>query len=405
MRVEVIKPERHTVRRSVGQPGQLEAYETTPIYAKIAGYVRNVNVHYGYAIKKGQVLAELYVPELEAETRQKFAAWEHAKAKKAQAEAAVKVAQAAVTSAEAKLTEAQAGVKRVEAELTRWQQEYRRIEQLFKERAQTGTLLDETRSQLRASEAARDEVHARVKSAEAALVESRASLDQARSDVLAATSNSEVALEDGRRVEAILGYTKIEAPYDGIIIRRNVDTGHLTRPGSDGPPLFIAARSDVVTIVVDVPEPYAADVKKGDRAIVKLQAMKGRTVEGKVTRTSWALDSKTRTIRTEIDIPNPGGTLRPGFYAYATVIVEEHPDALTLPPSAIVRLESQAFCVAVEADRAVRKPVKLGFESGSHVEIVTGLRGDETIVKTAAGLADGQPIAVIKPEAAAGGKP
>jgi len=399
MRIEAIKPERHTVQRSVGEPGQLEAVETTPIHAKIAGYVRKVNTDIGYEIKKGQVLAELYVPELEAEVKQKAAAVEQAQAKKAQAEAAVKVALAAVTSSEAKLTAVQAGVKRVEADLTRWQQEYRRIEQLFNERAQTGTLLDETRSKLRSSESSGDEVRAQVKSAAAAVVESRASLDQARSDVAAAASTVEVAREEARRVEAMLGYTKIEAPYDGIITRRDVDTGHLTRPGSDAPPLFIAARTDVVTIVVDVPETYATDVNKGDRATVKLQAMKGRTVEGTVTRSSWALDPKTRTIRTEIDIPNPDGKLRPGLYAYATVIVVEHKDVLTIPTSAVLTEKDKAFCIVVADGKAVRKPIETGLSDGTRTEVLSGLEGVEAVVKAnAASLIDGQPVKAIEPE-------
>src|SRR5262249_41746460 len=96
MRVEGGRPERHTVQRAGGGPGEPEAYETTPIHAKIAGYVQNVSVDIGYEIKKGQVLAELWVPEFEAELKQKRATIEQAVARKAQAEAAVKVAQAAV---------------------------------------------------------------------------------------------------------------------------------------------------------------------------------------------------------------------------------------------------------------------------------------------------------------------
>src|SRR5215218_3317117 len=110
LRAEVVKPERHSVQRSVGEPGQLEAYETTPIHAKIAGYVRSVSVHIGYEIKKGQVLAELWVPEVEADLQEKRAAVEQAVAKRAQAEAAVKVAQAAITSAEAGVADVKAGV-------------------------------------------------------------------------------------------------------------------------------------------------------------------------------------------------------------------------------------------------------------------------------------------------------
>lgn len=399
MRVEVVKPERHTVQRSVGEPGQLVAFETTPIHAKIAGYVRNVSVHIGYEIKKGQVLAELWVPEVEADLQEKRAAVEQSQAKKAQAEAAVKVAQSAVTSAEAKLTEVQAGVKRVDADLIRWQQEYRRVEQLFNERAQTGTLLDETRNKRQSAEAARDEIRAKVRSAEASLSEAKSELDKARSDVLAAAASIEVARSEARHAEAMLGYARIEAPFDGVITRRNVDTGHLTRPGSEAAPLFIAARTDIVTIAVDIPETYSTDVNPGDHAVVKLQAMKGRSVEGKVTRTAWALDPKTRTIRTEIDIPNPGGKLRPGLYAYATVIVEEHQDVLTIPTSAVVLDKDKAFCVVVADGKAVRKPIETGLSDGTRTEVLSGLEGVEAVVKAnAASLIDGQPVKAIEPE-------
>jgi HlyD family secretion protein len=393
--VEVVKPARHTVERTIGEPGQLQAYETTPIHANIAGYVKNWTVNIGSEIKKGQVLAELYVPEVEADLQEKKAAVAQAQAKKAQADAAVKVAQAAVASALARVTEVQAGVKRAEADLTRWQQEYRRIEQLFNERAQTGTLLDETRSKLHSAEASADEVRAKVKSADAAVSEAQAELEKARSDVVAAESAIDVATAWVRHAEAMLGYTKIAAPYDGIITRRNVDSGQLTRPGSDAPPLFIAARTDVVTIVIDLPEMYSTDVNPGDRATVKLQAMKGRLVEGKVTRTAWALDQKTRTIRTEIDIPNPGGKLRPGLYVYATVIVEEHKDVLTIPTPAVVQDKDKAFCAVVSDGKAVRRPIETGLSDGTRTEVVSGLEGTEVVVKAnAASLSDGQVVRV-----------
>jgi RND family efflux transporter MFP subunit len=408
MRVEIVRPERHTVQRTIGEPGQLEAYETTPIHAKIAGYVRNVGVHNGYEIKKGQVLAELYVPEIEADLQEKRAAVEQAVARRAQAEAAVKVAQAAVASAEAGVAEAQAGVKRADADLTRWQQEYRRVEQLFNERAQTGSLLDETRYKFLSAEAARDEIRAKVRSAEAALGEARSELDKARSDVVAAAASIDVARSEARHAEAMWGYARIEAPFDGVITRRVVDTGHLTRPGSDAPPLFIAARTDVVTIVVHIPESYSTDVDKGDRATVKIQAMKGKTVEGKVTRTAWALDPKTRTIRTEIDIPNPGGKLRPGLYAYATVILEEHKDVLTLPTTAVLPEKDKAYCVVVADGKAVRRPIETGLSDGTRTEVVSGLDGSEAVVKAnVASLIDGQPVKAVEPEGPPpqGGKP
>jgi RND family efflux transporter MFP subunit len=299
----------------------------------------------------------------------------------------------------------QAGVKRADADLNRWQQEYRRVEQLFNERAQTGTWLDETRNKLRSAESSVDEVKAQVKSAEAALSEARSELEKARSDVAAAAASIAVAQAEARHAEAMLGYAKIEAPFDGVITRRNVDRGLLTRPGADAPPLFVADRTDIVTVTVDIPEMYSTEVDPGDRALIKIQAMKGRIVEGKVTRTSWALDPRTRTIRAEIDIPNPGAKLRPGLYVYATVIVEEHKDVLTIPTSAVLQEKDKAFCVAIVNGKAVRKPIETGLNDATRTEVVSGLEGSELVVKAnAASLSDGQDVKVHE-EAAKGGKP
>jgi HlyD family secretion protein len=288
-----------------------------------------------------------------------------------------------------------AGVKRAEADLTLWQSQTERVQGLVNARAATEQLLDETRSKLRSAEAARAEIDAHVKTAEVAVIQSRAALDQAQSDLGAAAAAIEVAKADTRRVEALLGYCKIEAPMDGIVTQRNVDTGDLTRPGADAEPLFIVARSDIVTIRVNVPEGFAALVKPGDIATIKLQEMNGKTVEGKVSRISWALDPKTRTIRVEIDIPNPSAKLLPGLYAYATVIVEEHSDVLTVPTTAIITEKEKTFCVVVADGRAARRPIALGLRDGTLAEVVSGLDGSEAVVTSnAATLADGQIVAI-----------
>jgi RND family efflux transporter MFP subunit len=397
-RVEVVRPERATIRRSIEEPGQIEAFEETSIYAKVAGYVQKWNVDIGAKIKKGQVLAVLSVPELDAEADQKLAVIEESEAKLAQAKATEEVARANLACTQAKLTEVRAGTKRADAELARWRAEFKRVEQLFNERALTGSLKDETLSKLSASESSRDEVYAQVTSAEAAARQAQALLDKARSDVLAATASIKVARHDARRVQVLREYATIVAPYDGVVTRRHVDVGDLTEPGTQGQPLFVVARDDLVRITVSVPEMYATEVDPGDRVLIRLQALSGRGFEGKVTRTAWTLDSKNRTLRTEIDLPNPKGTLRPGLYAYATVIVEEHANVLTVPATAIVRQDSQAYCVVVSDDKATRKPVVSGLEDGTRVEIRSGLQGDENVVKAnASSLVDGQFVEVIQP--------
>jgi HlyD family secretion protein len=158
------------------------------------------------------------------------------------------------------------------------------------------------------------------------------------------------------------------------------------------------ARSDIVTIKVDVPEKFAPEVNPGDPAEVKVQAMPGRPVAGKVSRISWALDPKTRTIRVEIDIPNLGGRIRPGLYAYATVVTEEHANVLTIPATAVITEKEKKFCVVDAGGKAARRPIELGLTDGAWVEVVSGLQEGEPVVKAnAASLAEGQPVKPIEP--------
>ncbi len=172
-RVEVVQPERGVIRRSVGEPGQLQAFETAEIHARIAGYVKGWSVNIGASVQKGQLLAELAVPELEAEVGQKEAEIEQAVARRRQAEAAVEVAAADIAGAEAKLAEARAGIHRAEADVTRWRGA-RSDRTALRGAAQTGSLVDETRSKFRSADAALDEVRAQVKTAEVGMVQARA---------------------------------------------------------------------------------------------------------------------------------------------------------------------------------------------------------------------------------------
>ncbi|MBX6312538.1 MAG: efflux RND transporter periplasmic adaptor subunit [Isosphaeraceae bacterium] len=406
--VEVVHPLRQAVRRTVEQPGRVEAAELTPIHAKLAGYARNVAVDIGDRVQKGQVLAELDVPEIEADAAEKRAEVDQAESRHAQALAAVKVAQAGVEQAEAKWVEVQASIKKAEADLARYRSEFERAQQLTRDRAVTEAVLDEARNRFYAAEAARDAARAGAASAQAARSEAKALLEKARSDVKAAESGIEVARATARHAEALLGYARIEAPYDGTVIRRFVDTGHLTVPGPQGTPLFIVSRSDLVTVVVGVPEAQAGSVHVGDRALSRFQALDGKPVEGKVSRTSFALDDASRTLRTEIDLPNPEGVLRPGLYANVSIITEEHPDALTIPATALIRDGAKAFCVCIIDGKAHRRPVEVGITDGAVVEILSGLKGDELVVKAnPAALTEGQPVEPVesKESPPAGAKP
>lgn len=404
-KVEVVPPELATVRRTTEQPGQVEAYEVTPLHARLAGLVRKLSADIGDHVKKGQILAELWAPEVEAEVGRKKAQAEQARADEGLARVAVDVARAAVLTAEARQAEAQAGIRRADAEAARWDAELARVSQLVRESALTGTLLDETRNKQLAAQAGRDEARSHAKTAEAAVAEAKAGVEKARADLASASANVEVARFGLEHAEALASFRKIEAPYDGIVTRRNVETGQLTRVGAEGPPLFVVTRSDLVTVTVGVPEASAPWVDAGDAAKVRVQALGNRIFEGKVARTSWSLDAATRTLAVEIDLQSKYGLLRPGLYAYVTIIEEEHTDAMTLPLSALIREGDKSFCATVVDGKIVRREVSVGITDGARAEIAVGLDGGEDVVKVnSPSLTDGLAVEVVRP-ADAGAKP
>jgi HlyD family secretion protein len=387
---------RATIRKVTREPGQIEAFEATSLHAKVAGYVKSLAADTGDRVRKGQVLAELEVPELQAELEQKRAMLALAEAGRGQAEALVAVAAAAVTSAEAKVAETAASTRRADADVALWQAEYDRSERLVRSQAVTESLRDETRNKLASALAARDEVKAQVRSSGAALLQAKAGRDKADADVVAAKAQVSVAQADLERAEAMIGFAKIVAPYDGIVTLRRVHTGHLTVPGGASDPLFEVARTDRLRISLGVPEADAPLVNAGDRAEIRLHALGNRVVEGKVARISWSLDQGTRTLRAEVDIEDPDGALRPGLYAYATIIAEERPDVLALPIAAAFQEAGKSYCVVVEGGRARRREIRAGLSDGKQVEVVSGLDGAEAVVvSNSAAIVDGRRLQVV----------
>ncbi len=399
----IIKPERRTIRRTIEQPGTIQAFEETPLYAKVAGFVKEMRVDIGDQVKSGDLLAELLVPELDEELKQKVALVEQNQAEIKQAEAALAAADAYCQTTAAKVKEAEAGRASAEALVARWKGELQRLEKVSKTTLDPQTL-EETRYQMRSAEAGRDEVEAKVLSARAAHDEALAKKAKAAADVSAAKARLGVAQAAERRVAALVSYTKIRAPYPGVITRRNVDTGAFLQPspGSKGEALLVIMRQDKVRIYVDVPEMAVPFISKDTPAHVRVPALGGEIFAGAVTRTSWALDAKARTLRAEIDLPNPEGKLRPGMYSYATLVAERS-GALTLPATALITQGDQTFCYRVADGKAVRTHVQTGLSGNGQVEVLRWQKpgkegawldftGREEIVATASSVTDGQSI-------------
>jgi multidrug efflux pump subunit AcrA (membrane-fusion protein) len=421
--VTTIQPERKALGRVIEQPAFVEAYEETPLFARISGYVQKVQVDIGDRVKgprsdatgkqvePGQVLAELWVPEMEEELRQKQALVAQAEAEVEQAAAALEAAEANMATAKALIQEAEAGRERAQANYERWESEYKRFEGLVQRKVIDEQARDETRNQFKAAAAARKEVEAKVHSAQAAARESEAKRNKARADLAAAKAKVRVAQAEEGRFSALLEYSKVRAPYDGVITSRNLHTGHYLS-GTGALPLFVIARTDTVRIVVDVREADALYISAGVPARIRCQMIKEQEFEGKVTRSSWSLDAKARTLRTEVHLPNPQGQLRPGMYAYVTFRAEL-PGRFTLPASAVLTQGDQTCCYQVVNGKVLRTPVRVGGRDGPLVQVLKkqtkppaqagepgvweDFTGDEQVVLNNPGsLADGQAVTVAR---------
>lgn len=413
LRVSVIAPQKKTLIRRTEQPGQVRALEETPVFAKVTGFVNKVHVDIGDAVQgpklddkgnvvePGQVLLEIDAPELQEDVLQKTALVAQAKSQITQAAAAIKVAAAAKASAISGVAEAEAAIDRAEAMHAQAKSELDRVNVLFQEKASTQKLVDEAQSRLQAAEAAKKEVTAKISSAHSQVAEKEAGKEQAAADLAAAQSRLDVAEADERRAKTWLQYLTIRAPYNGTVIARNVDTGHLVQPGKNAAdkPLLVVVQASTVRVLVDIPEGDATLVQPGSEAIIRTPAAATTNIKGQVKRSAWVLQPATRTLRVEIDVPNGEGTLRPGMYVYADVKVAERKEAMALPKGAVLSQDNQSFCLVVNSQMKIQRlPIQIGIRAGDEVEIISGLSGSERVIATnAAAYREGQTVEIVPP--------
>lgn len=412
--ISVIKPEKRPVKRVIEQPGTVMAFEETALHAKFPGFVGKIEddpnkkerpphdrqIDIDSRVKKDQVLAVLAVPELEEEWKQKLALVKQAEAEIVQTEKSEEAAKAAVASAESLVTVAEAGVERAQALYERWLKEVARVTKLVGDGVGDSQTLDETKNQFKAAEAGRKEAVARVASAQAAVKQATADGAKATADISAAKAKLEVARAEVRRLEALRGYTAIKAPFDGIVTRRAVNTGDLVT-GTEKTALFAVARVDPVRVIVSVPEADAGLVASGQDVRLAIQGVPGPEQTGKVVRTSWSLEPGSRTLRTEIDLPNEKGFLRPGMYVHAK-LAAELPAAWSVPVAAVGKIGDDSIMYLVEGGKAIRVTVQLLKGDGQFIQVrsfkkpgATGwadVTGTEPFASPASALTDGQAI-------------
>jgi HlyD family secretion protein len=417
--VHLLKPEKRTIARGVGQPGFVYAYERTSIYPKVTGYIEKWNVDIGDPIKKDQILTEIYVPELVAELRQKKAQVVQSETQIRVAGQMVDVAEHNYAAASARTKEARANVAKYQAGVERWESEVKRLTSASADRVINPQILAESQSQLKVDVASRDAAKAAVIANEADEQARKADVEKAKVDVEAARAKAAVDRADEERLAALVAYTHVRAPYDGVVVARNANTGDYVEPGTGdlsatrgspdesarrGTPVYVVARTDKVRIYVDVPENDAGYVAPGIKASIRIPSREGQEIESTVTRTSWSLETRARTLRAEIDLENPNGDLRPGTYVYGTVRIERR-DVWAVPPDCVVDVGSQNVCYVYEDGKAVRTPVESGLSDGKWLEVArkkvgeswVPFAGSEEVIRgELAELADGEKVDVAR---------
>ncbi len=295
-------------------PGVVQAFEETHLFARVPGYVLKIHKEIGEPIEgptdkePGELLAEIAVPELEQELKQKN---ELVK----QAIAEVDQAQKAAASAEANIAILKAGVIEAKALQERWESEATRISNLTK----NGVIDSQSNAEVQFQSKA---AAARVLSADSAVLKAKADHEKALADTRVASARVEVMKADARKSETMLSYGKIRAPYKGKLIVRKVNTGDLVQPGAGkGDWLFTVARTDEVRIVIAVPETDAGLVNEKVNVEFTIPSLPKFSAAKTITWTSWALEGSSRTLRAEIRFDNKEGLLRPGMYVNARIIV------------------------------------------------------------------------------------
>ncbi|MBI1747501.1 MAG: efflux RND transporter periplasmic adaptor subunit [Acidobacteria bacterium] len=350
--VQVVKPERKDLVRKITLPGSLTAYEQATLYARAAGYLQSITVDKGDAVKKEAVLAVIEAPEVEKDREQAQAQYEEAKAHLEQAKADHEQAQA------------EHGLQ----EIT-----YRRIKDVREQEPDVipQQEVDVARGQFEVTRSKMGVAKSKIAAAEAKMNTLRAALE---------------------RSATLVNYATLKAPFHGIITQRFVDTGALIQTVS---PLVTIMNMDTLRLYLEVPEREVPFVRRGNTVTVTVDALPGRTFSGTVARFATALDPATRTMKTEVQIPNRDHTLRPGMYGHVAMELETHAHAITIPAGSLTVEGDKIFVFTVVNNQAKKVAVRSGYDDGTRVEILEGLSGHEDIILTKSGLTEGVEVKVV----------
>jgi HlyD family secretion protein len=411
--VEVVSPRPGGIARVCLQPGTVEPYESADLYSKVSGFLAEQTVDIGYPVRAGDVLARISVPEFDTQVKQDTADVVRAGARVDQMTAAITTAEADLGAAAAAIALAQAETKSKSSYRAYREKQRDRIKDLVARMAIDAKLLDEQEDQYQAAisaELAAGEAVLAAKQKEAA---SRARVKQAQADLRYAEAEVATAKARLEKSRVLLDYTVIRSPYTGVVTTRNFFRGDFVRSagaGGERVPLLAVERTDIMRVIIQVPERDVPFIQPGNAARVEVDALPGVVFQTRgadkveVSRLAASEDPHTRMMRTEVHIKNPDGKLRRGMFGRVVLALRPGaPDAFRVPSAALSgKAEGGKGLVRLVRDgKAVLAPVLIGTDNGSEVEVLSGLMpGDQVIVRASGPLADGTAVAAADAKSA-----
>jgi len=340
----VARVQRGALQNSLRIAGEFKPFQDVDLHAKVAGYIRTMYVDVGDHVKEGQVIAVLEIPELAAE-----------------------------------LAGADASVRRWHEEIRRAQGDVQRAESAHAAAHAACERLEEaaaTRPGIVAQQEI-DDAHAKDLEGEAQVASVRAALSSAQQQL-------EMAQANQKQYGALANYSRMVAPFAGVITTRYADTGALIAAGTASSAQSMSvvhlAQISKLRLVLPIPESMAGQIRVGNSVKVHVQAL-NQDIEGKVSRFANSLDLQTRTMETEIDFDNRDGKLIPGMYAETALTLAANKSALLVPLEAVAQNGSDATVLAVNADNVIEeKQVKLGMQGTTRVEVLSGLNENDRVI-------------------------
>jgi RND family efflux transporter MFP subunit len=324
--------------------GEFQPYQEVDLHAKVSGYIRRINVDIGDRVKNGEVLAVLEVPELNAQV--------------AASKAQIQHSQSEITRAQSEVAYAQADYVAVHAAYTRLAEAARRRPGLIAEQE-----LDDAR--------AKDQ-------------DAEAKINVAKSALEATEGQLAVSKADNERVQSLEDYSIVTAPFTGVVTMRYADVGSLIQAGTtsatQSEPVVRVAQSDLLRLRMPVPEEDVPYIHIGGEMQIRVKST-GKIFTGKVIRFTRELNTSTRTMLAEVDVPNPDLSLTSGMYAETTITLQHKSNTLIVPAGAVVRQAESSYVLVVDSqNRVVKLPVVVGIEGPNRVEIAKGLSENQSVI-------------------------